>query len=565
MINLLDAPIAGDTLPAQDALRITAEELDLVLRNGTRVLSDVTLCVEPGQLVAVIGASGAGKTTLLETLAGLRRASSGQVRYDGQDVDRHLEAFRGTVGYVPQDDIIHRDLPVRVTLRHAARLRLPRLGATELDDVVDGTIAALGLTDRPSTIVSRLSGGQRKRVSIAVELLTRPRAFFLDEPTSGLDPGTARNLLATLRSLADDGSTVVLTTHNPDDVESCDRVVVLARGGRLAFHGTPAEALAHFGVSDLAEVYRRLDDEPEPPARQASAVRRARTACPTDSGLTADAVRPAAASSAWHQWKVLCRRNVDVLARNRLTLAIMLGTPALVIAMFAVLFRSDAFDAVGGDPSAAIGTTYWLAFAGFFFGLTYGLLQVVTESAIVRRERHVGLRPGAYLLAKLAVLVPVLLAVNAGMVVALQLTGRLPDLSWSQAVTLVAVLLLDAVVALALGLLASAAVTDPSHATLALPLLCFPAVLFGGAVLPVRAMAGAGRLISVVTPDRWAFEALGRELNLDARFTSDGFVTAHHGGAFTGGLVSPSLFLVLFGAAFLAAGVGVLRRRTAVR
>ncbi len=550
--------VANDFL---SGVRIAARGVSRVLRSGAHILSNVSLTIEPGQLVAMIGASGAGKTTLLETLAGLRRPSSGQVEIDGWDLHRHREAFRAALGYVPQDDIIHRDLPVRSTIRHAARLRLPGLTDAERERVVERTIDVLGLTERATTVVGRLSGGQRKRVSIAVELLTRPRAFFLDEPSSGLDPGSARKLLATLRTLADRGSTIVMTTHNPDDVEHCDQVIVLGRGGRLVFQGAPRDAVAHFGVEDVADIYRVLADEPGTvhqaplldqfgPSRQPSA----------------DPPLPTTRTPYRRQWAALCRRNLEVLTRNRLTLAIMLGAPLLVVTMFVVLFRPGAFDPQVGDPLAAVGITYWLAFGAFFFGLTYGLLQVCTEIAVVRRERHVGLGLGPYVLAKVTVLVPVLFAVNAAMVIALAATGRLPDLGWSTGAALLGVLVLDAVAALALGLLASAAVADPSHATLALPMLCFPAVLFGGAVLPVQAMATVGRLISAVTSDRWAFEAIGRVLHVGTRFASgsDGSIVAQqHGNAFAGGLAWHVIILGLFTAAFLAAAVRVLDRRTA--
>jgi energy-coupling factor transporter ATP-binding protein EcfA2 len=477
-------------------------------------------------------------------------------------VHAERDELHGAIGYVPQDDIIHRELPVRATIRHAARLRLPDLDGPALDERVDQTIDALGLTDRSATAVGRLSGGQRKRVSIAVELLTRPRAFFLDEPTSGLDPGTARALVGSLRGLAAKGSTVMMTTHSPDDVEQCDQVIVLLPGGRLAFQGPPSDALEHFGVTSLADVYRVLDDAPRhEPASPASGLPRSQ--CRAVSGRPTG---PRPKRRVRQQWAVLSRRNVEVLARNRLTLAIMLGAPVLVIGMFVILFRPGAFDAQG-DPLAAVGTTYWLAFAAFFFGLTYGLLQVVTEMAVVRRERHVGIGVVAYLLAKMAVLLPVLLGVVAAMVAALYLTGRLPGTSPGTTAALIAVLVLDAVAALALGLLASAAVSDPSQATLALPMLCFPAVLFGGAVLPVTAMATAGRFISVVTPDRWAFESLGRILDLPTRF-ADGanasLVTDQHGQAFSGGAMAPAALLVVFTAAFVVAAVRVLQRRTAV-
>ena len=221
---------------------------------GRTLVDRVSLTVEAGEMVALIGGSGAGKTSLLETLIGMHAPTSGSVTVDGVDVARDRRGV--DVGLVPQDDIIHLDLPLRSTLRYAARLRLPRtVSDAELDQVVDRVLADLELTERADVVVRNLSGGQRKRASIAVELLTRPAVLALDEPTSGLDPATSREVLAVLRRLADAGTTVLLTTHAPDDVLRCDRVVVLAPGGRLAFDGAPEAAAPWFGVADLGGVY----------------------------------------------------------------------------------------------------------------------------------------------------------------------------------------------------------------------------------------------------------------------------------------------------------------------
>src|ERR1700761_6412619 len=213
---------------------------------GRQILHNLSLTVEPGELVAIAGGSGAGKTTLLEILAGLRTPSGGEVRRDG--------VLRGArvntrIGYVPQDDIIHLEMPLRRTLRYAARLRLPAgTSAAEADRVVEETMQDLDLADRAEVPVRALSGGQRKRASIAVELLTRPCLFFLDEPTSGLDPSTAADVMRLLRRLSRRGVTVILTTHLPAGIDRCDRVIFLARDGHPAFTGSPAAARRYFAV-----------------------------------------------------------------------------------------------------------------------------------------------------------------------------------------------------------------------------------------------------------------------------------------------------------------------------
>jgi ABC-type multidrug transport system ATPase subunit len=555
----------------RQGLRIDVSGLGHVAGRAHRVLDGITFSVSPGELVAIVGGSGAGKSTLLDAVAGIRPAAEGCVAFDGVDADEHRAAFRTALGYVPQDDIIHRDLTVEATLRYAARLRLPEGTSIDaIDAAVASTLATLDLEHRAGVRVAALSGGQRKRVCIGVELVTAPRAFFLDEPTSGLDPATAAGLMRTLRRLADQGSTVVLTTHGTDDLRHCDRVLFLAPGGRLAFDGAPDEALGAFGVRAFADIYDRVAGGASvTPARRANEEPAGRMETPPTPA--APAVRQGdgapRALGPLRQWAVLSRRNVDLLRSSRLTLAIMLGSPILVIAMFATLFDPGAFNPVDPHPSSAMMITYWMAFAGFFFGLTYGLLQVVTELPILRRERFVHLRVGPYLLAKVAVLLPVLLGVNVFMLVVLRALDRLPDASAATYVGLTVTLMLDALAALALGLLASAAVGDPAQATLALPMLCFPAVLFSGGVLAVRSMALPGELLSLVTLDRWAFEGLGAQLDLPgrlsgARAAGGPAFLAEHGGAFSGSVLLEWLVLAAFSVLLLAAAARMIDRRT---
>ena len=224
---------------------------------GRQILREVSLSIEPGELVALAGGSGAGKTTLLGILAGLGVPSTGQVMHDGTQIGVGAMPRSG-IGYVPQDDIIHDEMPLRRTLRYAARLRLPAGTSSEqADQVVDEIMHELDLVDQRDVAVRMLSGGQRKRASIAVELLTRPGTFFLDEPTSGLDPSTSAEVVRLLRQLTRRGVTVVLTTHEPTTIDRCDQVVFLTRNGHLAFAGPPAQARRYFGVDDRASASAR--------------------------------------------------------------------------------------------------------------------------------------------------------------------------------------------------------------------------------------------------------------------------------------------------------------------
>lgn len=421
----------------------------------------------------------------------------------------------------------------------------------------------LDLADRAGVPVRSLSGGQRKRASIAVELLTRPHVFFLDEPTSGLDPSTAADVMGLLRRLTQRGVTVALTTHEPAGINQCDRVVFLARDGYLAFSGSPTEARRYFGVSDLSEVYNRLagEDSPQIWAERFAHSRGKDTLHRTTTAPIPTTRSDAKRTGAIRQWWLLTRRNVDVLSRNRLTLAVLLGSPVLVTAMMATLFKRGAFDPRSAADVGPAQVVFWIAFAGFFFGLTYGLLQIVGEMAVFRRERLAGLSVHAYVASKVTALLPVLAGVSALLLGVLRALGRLPDVGWDVYAVLFATIMIEAISALALGLLASASVSNAAQAALALPMLCFPQVLFGGAIVPVDEMAGPGRWISTVLANRHAFEALGRDLDL-GRYTATLPAMSAYRDTFDGGTGASLIALASFAVALTLATVWVLDRRS---
>jgi ABC-type multidrug transport system ATPase subunit/pSer/pThr/pTyr-binding forkhead associated (FHA) protein len=247
-------------------IRIDALHLKKVGNNNVILLDDISLIVPPRKFVALVGGSGAGKSTLMDALNGLRPAQGGTVLYNGEDYYRNLAAFSTQLGYVPQDDIVHRELTVERALYYAARLRLPRdFTREQIQWRIDEVLEDVEMTERRSLMVSKLSGGQRKRVSIALELLANPSVFFLDEPTSGLDPGLDRKMMSLLRHLADRGRTIILVTHATNNINACDYVCFLAQGGRLAYFGPPNEAKVYFEKTDFAEIYGALEPTKEHP------------------------------------------------------------------------------------------------------------------------------------------------------------------------------------------------------------------------------------------------------------------------------------------------------------
>ncbi|MFF4311467.1 ATP-binding cassette domain-containing protein [Streptomyces sp. NPDC001507] len=497
-------PPVGAPAPSVNGLRLRARRVSREVRGGGRILNGISVEVAPGQLTVIAGSSGAGKTVLLQTLAGLSAPTEGEVLHDGARPGPPGPDF----GFVPQEDIIHRELPLRRTLVYAAGLRMaPGTAAGTVLDTVDRVLETLGLAERAETPVRALSGGERKRASIAVELLTRPRVLFLDEPTSGLDPVTAAALLRTLRTLAEDGTTVVLTTHVLADLLRADQVVFLSAGGEVAYAGEPTALFEAFGVGTVEEVYEAV-----------AGGARVERAVPEDD-LAADATSPSVRPprvGVLRQWTLLTRRGTALMLHNRLSVAVLAGSPVMIVAMFAVLFRAGAFDPAAPDPGSSAMIMFWIAFGAFFFGLTYGLLQICTELPVLRREWLAGLRIGPYVASKLTTMLPVLAVADGLLLVVLRALDRLPAAGWDTYGSLFASSVLASAAALALGLLASAAVSEPGQATLMLPLLCFPQVLFSGAFVPVPRMTVAGKAISWAMTNRWAFEALGSGVGLES-------------------------------------------------
>lgn len=387
----------------------SARHLEVTTRTGAHLMDDVSITVPAGTLVAVIGPSGAGKSTLLGALTGLRPATRGHVTWNGRDLYAEYAQLRFLVGLVPQEDILHRQLTVRRALQFAARLRLPPdTSAAEREERVNQVLAEVGLTGQIDQRIDSLSGGQRKRTSIALELLTAPQLLFLDEPTSGLDPGLDKQVMGTLRSLADDGRVVLVVTHSVLALDECDRVLVLARGGRVAYFGPPADVLPFFEVDDYPAAFAALEDQTwvgryaRSPARGVYVGRTASVEVPVPA---ADAPPPPRAAPVRQLWTLILR-NAAVVAADRLFVVLLVGMPVL-LALMAHAFPGKAGLSVieaQGDLHQIQQRLIVLVVGAALMGTALSVRELVVERPIYLRERAVGLSPGAYLLSKVVVL-----------------------------------------------------------------------------------------------------------------------------------------------------------------
>ena len=243
-----------------DSINITKDVKNRSGGGTLRLLDNISLSIKPNEFVGLLGPSGAGKSTFMDALNGMRPASGGSVLINNLDLYEHLDSIKQSIGYVPQDDIIHRELTVFRTLYYVAKLRLSRdVSRKEINQIIEEVMDVTGLTERRNVPINQLSGGQRKRVSIAVELITKPSVIFLDEPTSGLDPATEEKIMKLFRQIAESGRTVILTTHAMENVKLFDKIVLLMRG-KLAFYGKPDEALKHLGAESFKDLYDKLEE-----------------------------------------------------------------------------------------------------------------------------------------------------------------------------------------------------------------------------------------------------------------------------------------------------------------
>lgn len=515
-------------------IRVDAVGLRKVVKGGTNLLADISLSILPGEFVAIVGGSGAGKSTLMDALSGVRPATGGRVAYNGQDFYPRRALYTTQLGYVPQDDIIHRDLPLRVTLDYAARLRLPPdTPPAERAAAVDSALSQLGLSEHANTYVNRLSGGQRKRASIGVELLTQPRIFYLDEPTSGLDPATDLAMMRLLRELTATGSTVVLTTHATKNVELCDKVVFLAKGGNLAFFGSPQRALEYFGTEAFDEIYTLLEDGD--PAAWAEKFRASpeyqevlaqQVELPSDPEPTGKVAAPRGQRGLrlrLRQFATLSRRTAELYLRNRGRTIPLFVQPLAFTLLLLALFRTGVFDADNTNLSAPTQLLFIFTFTIFLFGLLWGIQEIVSEFSIFQRERLVNLGVVPYVLSKATFLVPVM-AFGIGLMTGiLAVTDRLPDAGFGDTYApLLLTLFLMGLVGLSLALFSSAVAPSSQAATDMLSIWIMPQVLFSGAIFPVPEMALPGRVIAAFVPLRWAFEGVGRVVDLPAFYEASG-------------------------------------------
>jgi ABC-type multidrug transport system ATPase subunit/pSer/pThr/pTyr-binding forkhead associated (FHA) protein len=489
--------IAGRRVAVRDTRRhaeLVAEGL-VVSAGDRRILDGVSLRLAPGTFTAIIGPSGSGKSTLLKALCGARPAAHGQVSVSGRDLYSRPETAAGLVGYVPQDDVVHAELTPAECLDYAARLRLPADTSTpERRRRVEAVLATLELSERARVPIRRLSGGQRKRVSIGTELVTDPDLLFLDEPTSGLDPGLEESLMLLLRELSFKGKTVAVVTHTLDHIGLCDALVLLA-AGRVVFAGPPRDALRRFGIAHPTELYARLKERPAEEWTVGAERGASRAVAPPP--------RPAAAPGALRQLGVLVARYLRILGRDGRNAALLLAQAPLIAGLIGLSLQYGAGDLGYTKPKNTL--LFLLGLTAVWFGCSNAARELVKERALWARERLAGLRPLPYVASKLVVLTGLAVMQCAALLTILHAWFGIPGFG----APLLLAMVLAAAVGTLLGLVVSALATTADRAMTVLPIVLIPQVLFTFPAVQLD-MRGPAGVVARAMPTWWSFDALRR-------------------------------------------------------
>jgi ABC-type multidrug transport system ATPase subunit len=512
-------------------IAFAASELTVRLPSGQLLVDHVEFSLDARTMLGIVGPSGAGKSTLVKALAGLVVATEGDVLYDHASLYASYEALRRRIGYVPQDDIVHGELTVRRALEYAADLRFPPdVDRAERLHRVDEVMRELDLAHREDVQISSLSGGQRKRVNVALELLTKPSLLFLDEATSGLDPHFERSLMELCRQLADGGRTIIVVTHTMQSLRLCDRLLILARDGQMAYFGPPQLAAAYFDRADLADVFRTLADGQETSWKDRFREHEyyeqyvQREAAPEEDDEDSGEFRvPHVRRGWWRQFSTLSLRYASVLTADRRNLALMLlQAPLLGLLMLAALPAHQLTPAPPSEfrlISQASLVLLVIVLGVTWLGMSNAIREIAKELPIYRRERVAGLSLSAYVSSKVAVL-GVVTIVQAVVLVAIAtsrqgISGDGSLIGWPLG-ELMIVSALAGLAAMAVGLFISAAAGTTDRAITVLPIvLVLLLVLALGAVFPQIGERPVLNQLGYLGSTQWGFAGMASTTDLN--------------------------------------------------
>ncbi|MCA2256257.1 FHA domain-containing protein [Mycobacterium intracellulare] len=517
-IGNVDLVFTGDGLVrrTEAATRTGGLEVNSVcytVDHGKQLLDHISLTARPGTLTAIIGGSGAGKTTLSRLIVGYTSPTSGTVTFEGHNIHTEYASMRSRIGMVPQDDVVHRQLTVNQALNYAAELRLPPdTSKEERARVVAQVLEELDMTQHAETRVDKLSGGQRKRASVALELLTQPSLLLLDEPTSGLDPALDRQVMLMLRQLADAGRVVLVVTHSVSYLDVCDQILLVAPGGKTAFCGPPDQVEAAMGTRNWADIFAKVGADPDEANRRFKE-RNQQSSQPPTPQSPADLGEPPQ-TNLWRQLSTIARRQVRLVVSDRGYTIFLAILPFLIGALSLTVKGPHPglgpADPMGPAPTQPQYIMVLLNIGAVFMGTALTIRDLIGERAIFKREQAVGLSTTAYLLAKIAVFCVFATGQAAIATIIVRLGKGAPtahpqffgNSTFSLFVTVAGTCVASAM----LGLLLSALAQSNEQIMPLLVVSIMSQLVFSSGMIPVYQRIGLEQL-AWLTPARWGYAA----------------------------------------------------------
>ncbi len=525
-VGNVDLTLRGGTLTRRTdtAADIGAGGLDVravtwTIEGDKTLLENISFTARPGTLTAIIGPSGAGKSTLARQIAGYTHPTNGTISFEGHNIHAEYASLRSRIGIVPQDDVVHGQLTVNQALMYAAELRLPPDTTTEdRQQVVRQVLSELEMTEHADTRVDRLSGGQRKRASVALELLTGPSLLILDEPTSGLDPALDRQVMTMLRQLADAGRVVLVVTHSLTYLDVCDQVLLLAPGGKTAFCGPPSLIGPAMGTTNWADIFSAVAGDPQG-ANDRYLARSGPQPPPPPAEAPSHLGEPTH-TSLLRQFSTIVRRQARLIISDRGYFLFLALLPFIMGVLSLAVPGTVGFgvpDPLGDAPNEPGQILVLLNVGAIFMGTALTIRDLIGERPIFRREQAVGLSTTAYLLAKVCVYT-VFAVLQAAIVTAIVVMGKGGPTQGAVALgspvlELFVTIAATCVASANLGLLLSALAKSNEQIMPLLVVAIMSQLVFSGGMIPVTNRPVLDQL-SWLTPARWGFAASASTVDL---------------------------------------------------
>ncbi|MDG0973353.1 MAG: ATP-binding cassette domain-containing protein [Crocinitomicaceae bacterium] len=505
MIGLYQFSLSKSNQDLSKETAILVKDLSLTFSNGQKGLHPISFTIEKERMVALMGPSGCGKSTLLQLLNGVYTPTQGSVSIFGLPLSTHFELLKQFIGYVPQENIVHEDLTINEALYYTAKLRLGKhVNQNELNERINQVLGTLNINDKElrKQPINKLSGGQKKRVSIAVELLTQPKILFLDEPTSPLDPETIEEFLKSLQQLSKQGTTVIMVTHKPEDLSFMDEVFFMGKGGYLVFQGNQAEITSHFLCERLTQVYQNVSEIGDAKKYYQKLLERSTAVSPGQKPDVKNLEAPTI--DLLYQFWWLSLRYAQIKWNNQQNMLIAFLQPIIIAFLVLLVFSDLISENEVGVVVGNIGVLFITALSVIWFGISNSAKEIVSEKAIFNREHLFNLKLLPYLLSKTVVLS--LLTMLQTLLFLTIIKWGYPDLNdIGLQFVFVSILGFSAVT---FGLLLSSISKTTEAVMSMLPVALIPQIILAGIVQPLESKFT--ELLSYISLGRWGTEGIAR-------------------------------------------------------